>query len=199
MINEEERLFIFLDTNIHLHFQVFNKIPWKKIFNHPNITLIFSYTTLKELEKKKVERGQKQIGRRATNVIGILSELIDENSIKLGKNVSAEFCAEPAHQQHFDKYNLNTGIADDHLLAEILLFRKKNSTAKIVFITDDLGLKAKAKYFGIDVFKLDSKLKLPPEVDEDKKKIQILEKENAELKLKRPQLKLSFTKGDFKL
>jgi rRNA-processing protein FCF1 len=197
-MTQKSNLFVFLDTNTYLHFQPFDEIDWRKLLDASKVNLIFTHTVLKELEKKKIERTTKLVGKRAEKAVKRIGELMEEETFEIRKGVFIDFLADPLSQAHFDKHNLNEHIGDDCLLAEILFFRQNNTKAEILLVTNDLGLKVRAKHLSIKTFTLPEKFQVPPEIDEDKKKIQKLEKENSELKQKKPDLRLAFENKEIK-
>lgn len=170
-MNKKRNLFVFLDTNIHLHFHSFDEIDWTKVFGVSKINIVFTHTILKELEKKKIDRITKLVGKRAEKAIKRIAKLIEEETVEIRKSVFVDFLAEPISRGWFEEHNLNESIGDDCLLAEMLFFRQGNRDVEVLLVTDDLALNIRAKkYFSINTFTLSEEFRLPLEVDEDKKK-----------------------------
>lgn len=181
--------YLFLDTNIFLHFKPFNEIPWANIVGSSSYTIVIPLTVVDELDKQKSSPGSRT-AKKAKSILPKIEDIIDGNLIS-GLNVivlktrpSAATLAE---------HGLIRSHQDDCILASILTFETNEGEEKL-FITNDAGAKVRAKTFNISCPKIPSEYRLEDELDEGEKKIKALELEIAQLKLKQPNVSLIFEK-----
>ena len=182
--------YIFLDTNIFIHFVDFEQIDWTSITNSPDVIVItLAPIVIDELDKHKYNKNQR-ISRRVKKLLPKIESSFDNPEklryqIKLVETRPSEIT--------FIENNLDKAEQDDSLLAAILEFKKKiTNLDKIIYITNDVGPRLKAKSLNISVQKLNEEFLLPIEPDELEIKNLTLQKELHELKNKTPDVKLCF-------
>lgn len=97
----------------------------------------------------------------------------------------------------FAAYQLSRDVQDDQLIASIISYRNEPE-ADIVLVAADTGLVlwGKANTQGIKTIKLPESLKLPEGPDPNLERMRQLEQEIRQLKLKTPQLSLTFEDGN---
>jgi hypothetical protein len=177
---------VFPDTNIFLHYTFFPEIPWDTIVGSAQVTLGISPVTVSEIDSQKYSGSSARIRDRARKITKRLGELVDSGGL-LRPNVHMEFVDhEPVD---FDRYQLIRSSQDDQLLATILQYQEKYPTRKILLVTNDIGLKIKAKARGIRTLALPESYLLT-EPDPNEKKIKELERKVVELQSQAPLLKL---------
>ena len=188
-----KHLTIFLDTNIFLHYQLFDQINWLKELSASKVTLVIPPIVLRELEKHKINPDRKKIRERAKLVVSKLAQYLDLSTpIQVSENIElSSILFDPTID--FSANQLSQAIADDWLLASILSFKSDYPDIEIVLVTADLGLKLKAKQKGIRTFELNESLRLAEEPDLVEQENKKLKQEILELKNIRPQLKLTFS------
>jgi len=180
--------YIFIDTNIFLHFQDFRKIDWNNEAKGKKCTIIIAPIVLDELDEKKI--GTSRIGNKARQVLNNIENLIDNAA--LNENVGFEVLLEKPLQKIYDENNLNFKEQDHRLIASIIDFKQKRQVSDVMLCTNDIGPRLRAKQYGITSLKLSDKYLLPDQESEIEKKIRKLEQENTKLKNKIPKIALTF-------
>lgn len=184
--------YIFLDTNIFLHFQYFDQIDWSKIVNSNDYKIVISDIVLKELDEKKYDSNKKK-AERSKNVIAKIDKIADENNGVIQNKAKSELILLNAINKAVLEENLlNIDDQDNYLIASILDFKKNNPDYDIVLISYDSGPRRKAKNLGINALKMPEDYLLPQEPDEKDKKLKELQAENLKLKNKIPKLSVFF-------
>jgi predicted ribonuclease YlaK len=186
--------FIFLDTNIFLHYQDFDRIDWLKILGIDAGKIVIPPVTVRELNKQKDTSSRKRIRNRAATTLRKLFDWFEENrivSIAEGLDVVFED-RDPLID--FERFQVSREVQDDHLIASALMYQKETADAVVTLVTSDAGLTliAKANRLRINAKKLDDRFKLPLEPDPDQQRIKELEQELRALKLTQPRLSLTF-------
>ncbi len=180
--------YIFIDTNIFLHFQDFREIDWNNEAKVKECTLIIAPIVLDELDKKKI--GTSRIGNKARQVLNSIENLIEKPV--LTDNVGFEVLLDKPMQRIYDENNLNFKEQDHRLIASIIDFKQKRQVSDVMLCTNDIGPRLRAKQYGITPLKLSDKYLLPEQESEIEKKIKKLKQENAKLKNRIPKIALTF-------
>jgi hypothetical protein len=186
------QLFLFIDTNTFLHYKPIDQIDWLKIADTEQLTLIITPVVVRELNKHKDFPRSSKIRDRASGSLKRLHDWSEAPApIKIRKNVELRF---QVHDPLIDfaASNLSRDIADDHLIACMLEHRSKYDGISTYILTEDLGLKLKAKACGLLVIQLPPELRLPDEVLGDEKKVRELESQLNRLQMRLPVLTLRF-------
>ena len=182
--------YIFLDTNIFLHFQDFEKIDWLSESFSKACKLIIPPVVIDELDEKKI--GTSKIGNRARNVLNRFEQLAEMKDAKIKENIDFEILLLKPSREIYETNNLNFDEKDHRLIASIIQFSEGFNLDKILLCSNDIGPRLRAKMFGIKSLKLDSKYSLPNQVSEEEKIIKKLERENQILKTRIPKLDVLF-------
>jgi len=188
---------VFLDTNVYLHYQLFDQVDWLDIVDAESAMIVVPPVTIRELNKLKDFYSRPRIKKRAGKVLKKLSALFNSTSeahlrdrvdIRLeGRDPAIDFAA----------YQLRLEIQDDHLIASIIMYRKEMMEAEIVLVTSDNGLAllAKAREQDILTVEMPNRMKIAEQPDPAQEKIKQLEQEIRELKSRVPRLSLIFGDG----
>lgn len=179
--------FLFLDTNIYLHFIQFDQIKWKELLNVDNFTIVIPITVISELDKKKID-DVPRISQQAKLIIKLLEKYNSKEVIP--ELVKIIFIKNECNQDTFKKYSLDNTISDDRIIASILEFKEKNN-GNVILIAYDFGIKLKAGSYNIDYYEPPENLQIKIE-NKTEKRLKELEKENILLKNKIPDLKIFF-------
>ena len=166
--------FAFLDTNAFMHFKVFEGINWKEFLSTDDYTLVVSLTVLDELDKYKDSTKTKK-RNRAKTVLKILSEYLDDENYKKN-NINLRFC-ENAHTE-INSSEYNGGREDDFIIASAKAFDEEGDK---IIVSNDIGMKFRAKNAGLKFLKLDESQMLSQELTDEEKEIKELKKEIAKL------------------
>jgi hypothetical protein len=194
-----EKKYLFLDTNLHIHFQDFDQIDWPKVLMCKSVCLVFAPIVFSELEKHKYDRDSQRRQKRARSITKKINEIILTNEpsveapVKGRNNVTALMLTDSPELSLYS--GLQTGIGDDELVASILKFSSDHqdiSRNNIVLVSDDGGVLNKARARGIQIHLIDDTLRLPDEPTIEQEKINRLERRIKEIEEKQPKLSLSF-------
>ena len=180
-----DTVYLFIDTNIALHYKRPNEIDWCSMVKSKSVLLVATPVLLKELDKFKYE-GSKKIKKRAREYIRWLGTFIENPEHEIRPGVRWKFIVDKLDID-FDHENLGKSNNDDKLIAHVLQ-HTETFKGRIFVVTDDTSLKVKLKLRNIEKLGLPDNLRLPDEPDP-------LERENKRLKsqLRRvPILSVSF-------
>ncbi len=184
ILSQNNMKYIFLDTNIFIHYKSYEQIPWQDIVKD-SYRLIVAPIVLDELDKNKTNTNKK-IAHRVKN---ILSKIERQYSCH---NACLEVYLSTPKESTFKKYNLSKEHSDHVLLSSILEFGKSNGLNNIVFVSHDTGARLRARQLNISVLELDENYLLPKEKSAEEKELVRLKKELLELKHILPNLRLTF-------
>lgn len=180
--------YIFLDTNIFIHFQYFENVEWSEIVGDSDFTIVLAPIVIDELDKHKYS-SNKKVAKKVKTILSKIEKIIENpTSCKLGFH----YITQRPSDDLFSKYGLDKKEQDDSLLASIIEFSDTKQIDDIVYISHDIAPKLKAKSLGIFSTKLPEKYLLVEEQDELEKKIAQLQKENNEFKNQIPKVRISF-------
>lgn len=183
--------YIFLDTNIFIHFVDFEQIDWNsEAKTSDTVVITLAPVVIDELDKHKYNKSPR-ISKKVKKLLPKIERSVDNPSTLRYQTriIDKRPSRETFHINHLDKTE-----QDDCLLAAIIEFQEKiNNDDKIVYITNDIGPRLKAKSLNIETLKLDDKYLLPNEPDETQAKLISLQKELNEFKNKAPIVKLLFS------
>lgn len=184
--------YIFLDTNVFMHFNLFDQIDWGKITDTKDYKILISDITLRELDEKKYDKDDKKADR-AKKIVSKIEKIIDEyNNIIQNKAKSELIILKAISKVFLEENSLNPDDQDNYLIASMIDYKNKNPDHDIVLITYDSGPKLKAKSFGLNCIKMPEEFLLPKEPSQNDKKLKELQAENLRLKNKIPKLSVVF-------
>ncbi len=184
-------LYIFLDTNIFIHFVDFEQINWHVSLNTTDeITIIIAPIVIDELDKHKYNRNQK-ISKRVKKLLPKIESYIDNPLLcKFGFN----YISKKPSDTTFLENDLDNKEQDDCLLSTIIEFVPSIAEGdKILYVTNDVGPRLKAKVLNIPTYKMPDEHLLKSEPDEFESKSILLQKELNELKNRTPLVFLCFS------
>lgn len=185
------KTFLFLDTNIYLHFRQFDQIKWKELLNNEDFTIVVPYVVISELDKKKIDDAPR-ISKQARKIIKLLEEYSEsETSPNL---VKMKFLENESSSEIFTNNALSPSIPDDRLIANIIEEKEKNNV-NCVLVSNDFGVRLKAKKRKIKTIKVPDEYQIKIE-NSTEKKLKEIERENALLKNKIPDLKIYFDNNE---
>lgn len=193
----KDKLLLFLDTNIFLHYQLFDQIDWSSVFDVQTVEIIIPPVTVHELNKHKDTHLRPRVRSRAADVIKKLLGLFENSQTSSISDALSVRLEDREPQIDFSQYQLSKEVSDDELIASILYFKTDFPTQRAVLVTSDFGLilLGKAKRQGIEAFKLPDSYKLPEEPDPNEKKVSELQAEINRIKNTMPKVSLVFDHG----
>ena len=183
-------VYVFLDTNIFLHFNDFEQIDWPTLLNTKDkIIITFAPIVIDELDKHKYNKNQK-ISRRAKKLLAKIEQFIETPSLS---SYEIKFISTRPSDSTFIASNLDRKEQDDSLLATIKEFSSQIvSDDKIVYVTNDVGPRLKSRTLNIETYKPSDEYLLASEPDETEQQNISLKKELNELKIRIPKVSLVF-------
>jgi hypothetical protein len=187
--------YCFLDTNVFLHFQLFDNVDWPKVTGAQQVCLMLTTTVMEELNRHKDDFKNPGRRKRAHEILSRLEDVLPADTagipVSLGQNVMLqEILEEP--DVDWKALKLDPQKGDDYLLASILVFRDANPGAPICFVTRDFPARRKALRWKIPVVNPEGKIgqleDFSTEAIEQRRK----DRELQELKNRLPKLTFGF-------
>lgn len=182
--------YIFLDTNVFIHFKDFDQIDWKNVIKSDEDFLITIVPiVIDELDSHKYNKNPK-ISRRIKRILPKIEDYITSNQL-------VKLITSRPKDETFINVQLNKNEQDDCILASILEFKSIiNEKDKVLYITYDTGPRLKAKTLSINCLKINESYLLPSEPDENEKRSKELEKELQKFKNQSPKVIIGFPDND---
>lgn len=176
--------YLVLDTNVYLHFNHFEQIDWKSLFND-DVTICVPQRVLTEIDKHK-DQGRGKIQKRAKMLSARFYEIFLEGATP---QVPVIDMANPPAQA-FDDPQYHQEISDDWIILSAL--HSSISNADIVIVGYDNGILLKAKQHGLGFFKMPDSLLLAEEPSEEEKEIKRLSQQLAKYENRLPKPLVEF-------
>lgn len=181
--------YLFLDTNIYLHYIDVEQINWNKIVEDADITIVVPRITLREIDQHK-DQSRGKIQKRAKAISAKFAQIfLDEKTFKY----TFALCDEPAASS-FDGGKFNIHINDDWFILSAL--HSNYDVADIVVISSDTNLLLKAKENGLDFRKMSDEYRLKEELSDEEKEIKALKIELEKYKNRQPKPSVIFEKEE---
>lgn len=178
--------YLFLDTNIILHYQAFHSIPWPQLTGKP-VCLMFAIAVIDELDKKKYEASQ-HLRERARSMLPKIVAAA-QGQLTLPKDTQAQLYI--VEQVDWERYGLDRTSNDDRLMGQILRFKEEPGHEDVRIVTGDMGMWLRVQRVGVPTLHLPDAYLLP--VPDE---VQSLKRELARLKNRMPKLTLGFRSGN---
>lgn len=188
-------IYCFLDTNVFLHFQLFDNVDWPRVLGGQQVCLILTTTVMEELNRQKDDFKNPGRRKRAHDILSRLEDVLPVDTagipIAVGKNVMLqEILEEP--DVDWKALKLDPQKGDDYLLAGILVFRDANPGATICFVTRDFPARRKALRWNIPVVNPEGKISSLEDFSTEAVEQRRRDRELQELKNRLPQLTFGF-------
>jgi PIN domain len=185
----------FLDTNVFLHFQMFDTVDWPQALGAQHVCLMLTTTVMEELNRHKDDAKNPGRQKRAKEILSKLDDILPTDtagiSVPVRQNVTLQEILE-APDVDWKVAKLDPQKGDDYLLASILDFRAANPGASICLVTRDFPVRRKALGRNIPVVNPEGKIApvgdLSSEAAEQRKR----DRELQELKNRIPNLTIGF-------
>lgn len=184
--------FVFVDTNVLLHFQFFDEVDWHSQLGVTGVTLVFAPVVFAELDRHKW-CGSRREKARAKSVLKKISALelsMTAVSLRLGVDALA-LDAEPPDAL-FAQHRLQPQANDDRLLASLLGFCDERPGSRVMILSADSGLGVKARSRRIEIVAPADSLELPDEPDDVEREHEEMRRELNEIMGAAPDLALTF-------
>lgn len=185
---------IFVDTNIFLHYQPIEDIPWKDILDVEEAVICVAPIVVEELDDKKDSHRLSKIRERARKALQLIESSVGKDDLWVREGVDLQCMGEPGIS--FSEYGLRSDKPDDNLIASVLsLDPETRETA--VLITGDTGPRIKAGRLDLQRMSLPEEYKAESALSEIEKENRRLQQKIDRLENRLPDLDLVF-EGDQK-
>ncbi|MDP1572193.1 MAG: PIN domain-containing protein [Vicinamibacterales bacterium] len=187
--------FVFIDTNVLLHYQFFDEPDWPAQLGVTEVTLVFAPVVFSELDRHGWS-GSRRERARAKSVLKKVNGLaLSTSPVKVRAGVHAiALDAEPVDSL-FAQHRLDPRTSDDRLLASFVEFRSVHSADRVLILSPDIGLSVKARSRRCEIVAPADTLELPPEPDDVERELDRVRRELNELKTAAPDLTITFGGG----
>lgn len=166
--------YLFLDTNIYLHYQDFEQLPWNDILSVTDeLSIIIPPVIISEIDKIK-DQGTGKVNKRARKISPKLGDILLEG---ISCKIKISSCADPKRDD-FETYNLDREIADDRFILSALLFSDDGQKKVIVVARDNMAL-IKAKNKGLKYKRMSDEYLLKEELSKEEKELAEVKKQLA--------------------
>ena len=192
-MSKSATVYVFIDANTALHYQRPEQIDWLKLTGAGEVVLVAAPILLRELEEKKVFIKSQKLRERAGTYIKWLHQFMVSPMTEVRSNVTWLFLPDEP-QIDFSAERLSESISDDQLIASVLYFSRQSGARHIV-ATADIGLEVKLINRRIDVLTLPDDLSLPVELDPTERENEELRKKIARIESRMPKLSITFENG----
>jgi hypothetical protein len=191
----DDHLFVFVDTNVFLHFTFFNLVDWCKELNVRAVTLILPRVVIEELDRHKwgTARRERERAKSVLRAIGALN--LAAGPATLRERATIDTLDEEREAPFFAAHNLRRDSGDDRLLAAALAFKDDHPESRTAILSDDTGLALRGPCRKIEVIGPAEHLRLPDEPDETQRALEAARRELTAMKNVAPKPRLSFVEG----
>ncbi len=196
---EDNITYCFLDTNVFLHFQLFDTVDWLNVLDAQNVFLMLTTTVIEELDNHKDDHKNPGRKKRAREILSRLKEVLPRtnagNPVVLKQSVTLlEVLDEPI--VNWEELRLDRHKADDYIIASIISFSELHPSADIRFVTEDFPAQRKALRRNIKVVDPENKIARLEDFSLEAAEQRRKDRELQELKNRLPKLEIGFPNED---
>lgn len=167
--------YLFLDTNIYLHYNDYEQIKWKDhITDIGDFSIVVPEIVRQEINKQK-DKAKSKIKKRATRLISRLKDIHLYGTTSVIPLLTSGLPPD----NDYNGIKFHKECQDDTVILSILDFKKDHPEDRIILIAADFDVLLKAKENGIEFLELPETDKLKEELSDEEKKIKELEKQLA--------------------
>lgn len=178
VMTEASTAHVFIDANTALHFKRPDQIDWRALTGTDKVILVAAPILHRELEQQKVHNPSRRLRERANSYVKWLATFVRTPKLEIRAGTFWHFVPlEP--QLDFGAHNLSPSIADDQLIASVIVYAAE-TTDPIFVATADVGLEVKLRHRRIAPLLLPDDLRLPEEPDAQEKEILSLRRQVAQ-------------------
>jgi hypothetical protein len=154
--------------------------------------LVVSPIVIRELNKQKDFPKSEKIRDRASAALRRLNSWSDQTPPVMVRDSVELILGVRDPLIDFAAFQLSRDVSDDYLIAALIEHRTEHIGCSHEIVTDDLGLKLKAKASGFSVVRLPEETSLPDETLASEKRIRELDEQVRRLRSISPALRLVF-------
>lgn len=184
---------VFVDCNCFLQLRDLKDLPWRELLpGVRQIDLMVMPTVLTELDQKKVEP-KDRIRNRARAAIKQIDAASERDPMRMrlrDKPVEVSLCLPEVPRTDWSRYpKLDPSRPDDQLVAQAM---DTCTDLDKVLLSHDSGPRVAARRCGLTAKAPPATWLLPDPIDDDRRKIQQLQRDNAALLARHPQVVASW-------
>lgn len=176
--------YLFLDTNVFLHYKDFEQIDWKSMVGD-DVTICVAQVVLGEIDKHK-DQSRGKIQKRAKKISSRFSEIFLRG---VTPQIDVEVIDNPPSSAFIDE-QYHKDINDDWIILSAL--HSNHYDADIMITSGDNGILLKAKNHGLGYYLMPDNLLLTEEPSDEEKEIRQLKQQLARYENRRPEPKIEF-------
>lgn len=166
-------VYAFLDTNMLLHYKVFEGMPWRTILADDDYKFIICQKVFDEIDKHK-DGAKTKLRNRAKSINKYLISYLDGNP---ASSLDIDFCSNPS-KASTERDDFDSSSSDEYIVFAAHEFNSKG--CRKVIVTGDGGMKLRAMKVGLETILIkNSNYLIAQEPTDEEKKIKQLEKELA--------------------
>lgn len=186
-----ENLYLFVDTNLFIQCRDLSELDWSEWKDFSEVHLIVSLPVQREIDRQKT-RGNDRVGQRARNTYSSLFREIatGEKEYQLVNMVEPQvrlFLESPSRPDRELASSLDYSRPDDEIVGCLSRFAKEHAHFDVRLLTHDTGPMMTARGLGLSVSPIRDDWILPPENNEEERKVARLKQEVSRLKKVEPQ------------
>lgn len=179
--------YLLLDTNIYLHCQSFDTLPWDAITGKDGpFTILLPMQVLRELDNVK-DRAAGAVNKRAKKVSSKLGDILLEGS---ASKLPLTTCEMPSADGFLPGFSVD--IPDDVILMSALRYMESKDVDKLIVVSRDNPLLLKAKQLGLTYVRMPEAYALASAGSEEDKERKQLEEELRKYKNRLPKPYIAF-------
>ena len=184
-------LHLFVDTNLFIQCRNLAELDWSEWEDFSEVHLIVCLPVQREIDRQKT-RGNSRVGKRARDTYSSLFRVIafGEKDYELIKEAQPQvklFLEWPSKPDPELAGSLDYSRPDDEIIGCLQRFVKDHPSSDVRLLTYDTGPMMTAKGLGLSVAPIRHEWVLPPENNDEERKVARLKQEVAQLKKAEPQ------------
>ena len=182
--------YIFLDTNIYIHYKDYEQLPWNSIIScSGNITIVVPPITRREIDKIK-DQGKGKVSNKAREIAKRFREVFVDEAVR---SIPLIVCKAPKPSD-YEQYDLDKDIQDDQFILSALLFQKYQQ-CDVLIVAADTNPLITAKSHGLKALYLSDDYRLKPELSKEEKELNAAKKELEQYKNRHSKPNITFGNG----
>ena len=184
--------YLFLDTNIFIHYKGFEDIPWKDLLStKDDVTIVMTSIILREINGHK-DSSKGKVKNRARKISEKLNAILLKGQ---SSRVPLIYFRETPIKEH-EKEIYDLTVNDDRFLLNVL--HSSYPKDDVYVVSNDTDLLLKAKEAGLNILQMDETFRSTEEPTEEEKELKKVKEELARWTDRRadPKLLFSDTRSD---
>ena len=181
--------YLFLDTNIYIHYKGFEDIPWKDLLStEDDVTVVMTSIILREINGHK-DSSKGKVKNKARKISEKLKSILLNGQ---PSRIPLVYCRETPIKEH-EKETFDLTVNDDRFLLNVL--HSSYPKEHIYVVSNDTDLLLKAKEAGLNILPMDETYRSAEEPTEEEKELKRVKEELARWTDRRANPKLLFAES----